>query len=57
MKITIVQFICTKEEKENLRNISKKIGLNPSNFCRLAVFKKMRDEELILKQNDSKGEI
>ena len=38
-------------EKEMLKIISRKLGLSMSAFVRLAVFKKLRKEKLLLKSS------
>ena len=54
MEKTSIFFFCEESEKELAKDISKRLGLSLSAFCRMAIINRLNQEKIILQQIQNK---
>jgi len=47
-----INLLFDVEILNNLSNVSKQLGITKTDFCRMAIVKKIREENFILKENE-----
>lgn len=56
-ELKTIIFYLSNKEKEFVRHIAKRLGLNLSGFIRLAILRRAREEKIILNQNQKLVEV